>query len=140
VATTTALAPATLSEDLDRRMNLYPKALLAALAMAFLFVLASGNGSDTASGRVGGDFPAFYSAGTIVAEGNIDNLWDPATQAAAQDQLLGDEDGFIMFPYAPYVAAGRGADGLSRVRRHRRWAEHRPDAVPHRCDLAEPGR
>ena len=86
-------------------MNLYPKALLAALAMAFLFVLASGNGSDTASGRVGGDFPAFYSAGTIVAEGNIDNLWDPATQAAAQDQLLGDEDGFIMFPYAPYVAA-----------------------------------
>jgi hypothetical protein len=104
VATTTAPAPDLHSADLDRRLTLYPRALLLALAAAFLFVIVSGDGSDTASGRVGGDFPAFYSAGTIVADGNIDDLWDPATQAAAQDGLLGDEDGFIMFPYAPHVA------------------------------------
>ena len=53
-------------------------------------VLLSGDGSTTASGRVGGDFPAFYSAGSIVADGNIDALWDPATQAAAQVDLLGE--------------------------------------------------
>ena len=104
MATITAPAPSSHSADLDRRLTLYPKVLLLALAAAFLFVIVSGDGSDTASGRVGGDFPAFYSAGTIVADGNIDDLWDPATQAAAQDGLLGDEDGFIMFPYAPHVA------------------------------------
>lgn len=113
MATLTAPAPTTSASDLQRRLTLYPKAFLLALAAAFLFVVVSGDGSDTASGRVGGDFPAFYSAGTIVADGNIDNLWDPATQAAAQDGLLGAEDGFIMFPYAPYVAGAYS--GLSEL-------------------------
>ncbi len=94
-----------MSADLHRRLTLYPKVLLLALGAAFVFVILSGDGSDTTSGRVGGDFPAFYSAGTIVADGDIERLWDPATQAAAQDGLLGGEEGFIMFPYAPHVAA-----------------------------------
>lgn len=100
---TSTLAPS--PAPADRRLTLYPKALLAALAVAFVIVLASGSGSDTASGRVGGDFPAFYSAGSIVADGDIDDLWDLEVQRAAQADLLGDEDGFIMFPYAPHVAA-----------------------------------
>jgi len=122
VATTTSPAPAPTSADLERRLTLYPKAFLLALAAAFLFVIASGDGSDTASGRVGGDFPAFYSAGTIVAEGNIENLWDPATQAAAQEDLLGDEDGFIMFPYAPHVAASYS--GLAQLPYRTAYAAH----------------
>ncbi|MEM7142160.1 MAG: hypothetical protein AAF548_14145 [Actinomycetota bacterium] len=93
---TSTLAPS--PAPADRRLTLYPKALLAALAVAFVIVLASGSGSDTASGRVGGDFPAFYSAGSIVADGDIDDLWDLEVQRAAQADLLGDEDGFIMFP------------------------------------------
>lgn len=101
--TMTATAP--MPVDTERRLRTYPVLLLVALAAAFVFVIASGDGSDTASGRVGGDFPAFYSAGTIVADGAIDDLYDPAVQAAAQTELLGDEDGFIMYPYAPYVAA-----------------------------------
>lgn len=104
MATTTAPAPTAGTTDHERRLTLYPKAFLLALLAAFVFVIAAGDGSDTASGRVGGDFPAFYSAGTIVADGDIDRLWDPVTQAAAQEELLGDEDGFIMFPYAPHVA------------------------------------
>ncbi len=88
-----------------RRLTLYPRLLLGAVGLAFVIVIMAGDGSSTTSGRVGGDFPAFYSAGTIVAEGNIDDLYDPVTQAAAQDELLGGEDGFIMFPYAPHVAA-----------------------------------
>jgi hypothetical protein len=98
----TATAPTT--ADADRRLTLYPKALIAALAVGFVFVIVAGSGSDGATGRVGGDFRAFYSAGTIVADDNIDNLWDPATQQAVQAELLGDEDGIIMFPYAPHVA------------------------------------
>lgn len=101
VTTLTAPAPAAPDERLTR----YPKALLGALALAFVIVLASGSGSDTASGRVGGDFPAFYGAGTIVNDGDLDRLWDLPTQQAAQADLLGDEGGFIMFPYAPHVAA-----------------------------------
>ena len=89
----------------ERRLRVYPTLILAALAFAFVFVIAAGSGSSTASGRVGGDFPAFYGAGTIVADGDIDSLYDPATQAAAQVGLLGDEPGFIMYPYSPHVAA-----------------------------------
>ncbi|MDW3220835.1 MAG: glycosyltransferase family 87 protein [Acidimicrobiales bacterium] len=100
---TTLTAPAPAAPD--ERLSRYPKALLGALALAFVLVLVSGSGSDTASGRVGGDFPAFYGAGTIVADGDIDQLWNLEVQQAAQVDLLGDEDGFIMFPYAPHVAA-----------------------------------
>lgn len=89
----------------ERRLRVYPALILGALAVAFVFVIVAGSGSTTASGRVGGDFPAFYGAGTIVSNGDIDSLYDPATQAAAQVELLGDEDGFIMYPYAPHVAA-----------------------------------
>ena len=92
-----------------RRLTLYPRLLLGTVALAFVIVIMAGDGSSTTSGRVGGDFPAFYSAGAIVADGEIDRLYDPATQAAAQEQLLGDEEGFIMFPYAPHVAAGYSA-------------------------------
>jgi len=92
-----------------RRLTLYPRLLLGTVGLAFVIVIMAGDGSSTAGGRVGGDFPAFYSAGTIVADGDIGDLYDPATQAAAQDQLLGNEDGFIMFPYAPHVAAAYSA-------------------------------
>ncbi|NCG25390.1 MAG: DUF2029 domain-containing protein [Actinobacteria bacterium] len=93
----------------QRRLTLYPRLILIAIAAAFVIVITAGSGSDTATGRVGGDFPAFYSAGTIVAEGNIDGLYEPAVQAAAQIDLLGGEDGFIMYPYAPYVAGAYSA-------------------------------
>lgn len=98
-----------LDADWTRRLTLYPRLLLGTVGLAFVIVIMAGDGSSTAGGRVGGDFPAFYSAGTIVADGDIDDLYDPATQAAAQDQLLGNEDGFIMFPYAPHVAAAYSA-------------------------------
>ena len=93
----------------QRRLTIYPRLILITIAAAFVIVIMGGNGSDTASGRVGGDFPAFYSAGTIVADGNIDGLYEPAVQAAAQVELLGGEDGFIMYPYAPYVAGAYSA-------------------------------
>jgi hypothetical protein len=93
----------------QRRLTLYPRLILITIAAAFVIVITAGSGSDTAAGRVGGDFPAFYSAGTIVAEGNIDGLYEPAVQAAAQVDLLGGEGGFIMYPYAPYVAGAYSA-------------------------------
>lgn len=89
----------------DRRLRHYPLVVLTALVAAFVFVILSGDGSSTASGRVGGDYPAFYGAGSIVADGDVDDLYDPAAQAAAQEGLLDDEDGYLAFAYAPHVAA-----------------------------------
>jgi glycosyl transferase family 87 len=90
---------------MSRRLVLYPLLLLFTLAGAFIFVVTSGEGSTTASGRVGGDYPAFYAAGTLVNDGRIDELYDPRAQAEVQDTLLGSDDGYLSFAYAPHVAA-----------------------------------
>jgi alpha-1,2-mannosyltransferase len=90
---------------MTRRLTLYPQLLLLTLAVAFVFVVLSGDGSSTASGRVGGDYPAFHAAGTLVNDGRVDELYDPAAQAEVQDALLGGEDGYLAFAYAPHVAA-----------------------------------
>ena len=90
---------------MSRRLTLYPLILLLTLTGAFIFVVASGEGSSTVSGRIGGDYPAFYTAGTLVNDGRIDELYDPIAQARAQDTLLGDEAGYLAFVYPPHVAA-----------------------------------
>jgi len=99
------VAPTSLNRAWDRRLRVYPRFLLAALAAAFVIVIATGNGSTAMSGRLGGDFPAFFGAGSIVMAGQTDDLYEPAAQAAAQIGLLGSEGGFIMYPYPPHVAA-----------------------------------
>jgi len=90
--------------DAAWRLIWYPRLLLGALALALLVVLAAGDGSSTAGGRVGGDYPAFYGAGTIVLDGAIDELYSPSVQATAQADLHGDESGYLAFAYPPHVA------------------------------------
>ena len=87
------------------RLTWYPRLLLAAIGVAFVVVVVAGDGSSTSGGRVGGDYPAFYAAGTLVADGRIDELYDTAAQAEIQDDLLGGEEGYLGFAYAPHVAA-----------------------------------
>ena len=90
--------------DAAWRLIWYPRLLLGALGLALLVVVAAGDGSSTATGRVGGDYPAFYAAGSIVLEGAIDDLYDPAAQAEAQVDLHGEESGYLAFAYPPQVA------------------------------------
>lgn len=88
-----------------QRANRVAWAVLAALLAAFVIVLLAGEGSGTASGRIGGDYPAFYSAGRIVADGDAADLYEPARQAAEQrDLFAGDRSGFLAFAYPPPVA------------------------------------
>ena len=94
-----------MSADTAWRLQWYPRLLLAAMAGAFLFVALTADGSSTTTGRLGGDYPAFHGAGSIVLDGNLDSLYDPAAQAAAQEDLLGGEDGFLPFVYPPHVGA-----------------------------------
>ncbi|MFQ5556299.1 MAG: glycosyltransferase family 87 protein, partial [Acidimicrobiales bacterium] len=98
-----AAVPAEITESW--RLRWYPRALLAALAIAFAVVLAGSDGSATVSGRLGGDYPAFHAAGELVLSGDIDRLYDPDAQAEAQAGLLGGESGFLPFAYPPHVAA-----------------------------------
>lgn len=89
----------------DARANRAAWAILAALLVAFTITVSTGSGSSTASGRLGGDFPAFYSAGRIVAEGDAHDLYSPARQSAEQrDLFAGDDSGFLAFAYPPPVA------------------------------------
>jgi len=81
-------------------------AVLVAFVVAFIVTVATGSGSSTAAGRIGGDYPAFYGAGRIVLEGDASHLYEPARQEQAQHDLFGGEhSGFLYFAYPPPVAA-----------------------------------
>jgi hypothetical protein len=89
------------------RVTWYPRLLLAGLLVAFVIVVFAGSGGETVSGRLGGDYPAFYGAGELAID-DPDDLYEPAAQAAAQADLF-EEDGdpgFLYFAYPPYVALG----------------------------------
>jgi len=81
-------------------------ALLFAMALAFVLTLTSGEGADTAAGRLGGDYPAFYAAGRIAADGDLDEVNELDRLEAAQADLFpADEDeGFLTWAYPPHVA------------------------------------
>ncbi len=52
-----------------------------------------------------GDFPAFYSAGVLVKEGeSLASLYDPTRQAAIQTEYFGFDQFYLEFAYPPYVA------------------------------------
>ncbi len=89
----------------EERLRLYPRALLVALALAFLFSLA-GSGANTATGRLGGDLPAFYGVSRIVLEGDAPDMYDWDRQIQAQAGLFpaDEKEGFLPFVYPPFVA------------------------------------
>lgn len=91
----------------DRRWVQYPAALILAVLVAVVFATLSAEGSSGVRGRLGGDFVEFHSAGSIVADGDSRELYDPARQEAAQRGLFGDGDtgGGILFAYPAILAA-----------------------------------
>ena len=87
------------------RIRLYSRALLAAVVLPLFVAVLTTDGSSMVTGRLGGDLPAFYGAGRIVEQGQIDQLYDWQTQAEAEKGLFGDrEDVFQVFAYPPFVA------------------------------------
>jgi len=82
------------------------RAVAVALAIAFAVALASGSGAETATGRLGGDYPAFYAAGRLITSDERAAMYDPAQQAATQQGLFpGDSDeGLLYFAYPPHTA------------------------------------
>lgn len=90
----------------DERLRLYPGAVVAALVVAFVLAIVTADGASTATGRLGGDFPAFYGAGKLVLDGRILELYDWDAQRSAQVGLhpAGEEGRFLAFAYPPFFA------------------------------------
>ena len=82
------------------------RAVAVALAAAFVVALISGSGAKTASGRLGGDYPAFYAAGRLITSHERSSMYNPARQAETQQGLFpGDsDDGLLYFAYPPHTA------------------------------------
>lgn len=88
------------------RLRLYTRAALFAVVAAFAISVLGSTGADTVSGRLGGDFPAFYAAGSIAADGDWADLYDPDRQLAEQARLFPEsDDSFLYFAYPPHAAA-----------------------------------
>ena len=90
--------------ELAGRTSRYAGAVLVALALAVVISTVGGSGGDAPGGRLGGDLPAFYGAGSIAADGDMDALYEPPRQVAAQADLWEEEGSFLYFAYPPYVA------------------------------------
>ncbi len=97
------MTPAWLATARTRRLA---AAVLVALIASFVATLASGDGAATGAGRLGGDYPAFYAAGRIAADGDLDEVNDLRRLEAEQEDLLPAEapDGFLTWAYPPHVA------------------------------------
>ena len=58
------------------------------------------------SGRLGGDYPAFYAAGRLVTSDQRADMYDAARQAETQVDLFPNDerDGLLYFAYPPHTA------------------------------------
>ncbi len=63
-----------------------------------------GKDAATLTGRLGGDYPAFYGVARIVASGDWKDLYSPEKQSQSQKGLLPGVAGFLPFAYPPFVA------------------------------------
>ncbi|MCP3976190.1 MAG: DUF2029 domain-containing protein [bacterium] len=86
------------------RWRAYPVALLVGLGVALVVMAVAANNSDAPAATVGGDFPAFYGAALIAADGDWDNLYDFDRQVEAQAELQESADSARYFAYPPQVA------------------------------------
>lgn len=94
------------------RLRVYPIVLLGALAAALVFATVTYERDDPTT-RLGGDYPAFYAAGSIGLSGDWDELYSAERQAEEQAGLIDDEGSYLYFSYPPFVAgAYAGLAGL----------------------------
>ena len=86
------------------RLKWYPRVVLIALSVGFIFGVLYGKGVNTVTGRLGADYPAFYGAGRIIAQGDWNELYDAKRQLLVQEDLISGDSGYLCFAYPPHVA------------------------------------
>lgn len=87
----------------DWPLKWYPVAAIVTLALVLFVVIVTETGGDSILGRMGGDFQSFYGAGTIVLEGDLDQLYDEDRQYVAQLPLHTNNGTYLCFAYPPFV-------------------------------------
>ncbi len=91
---------AMMATRLTGSLGLATGGVIFALYLGLWVALIASGGTD------GADYTAFYTGWTIVLDGNGANLYDPATQAAVQREILGGrsfEAGLNPFNNPPYL-------------------------------------
>jgi hypothetical protein len=88
------------------RLRVYPAVILAVLAAVVVLLAVTADDGAALSGRLGGDYPAFYGAGRIAADGDWSHLYEASRQQQAQGTLVDGSGGYLYFAYPPFVAAG----------------------------------
>ncbi len=86
------------------RAKWYPIGILIGIALGFAIALVTGEGATTLTGRLGGDFPAFYAAGRLAASGEFAKIYDLERMTREEEAYLPGEQGVLPFPYPPHVA------------------------------------
>jgi len=74
------------------------------MGLGLLIALMTGTGPKIISGRLGGDFTAFYGAGRSIIAGNADKLYNLGEQIEQQKDLYPESRGVLPFPYPPFIA------------------------------------
>jgi hypothetical protein len=86
------------------RLKWYPRGVLIAVAIIFVLIMTSDLAPTAETGFVGGDYRAFYAAGEIIANGEIDQLYTTTRQSHYQRQLFDDRTIVVPFAYPPHFA------------------------------------
>ena len=89
------------------RLRAYPLAVLLALVFGTVLGAIMAGDAEAPGEAIGGDYPAFYGAGQIAADGDWDTIYALERQAAAQQDLYSDQAGQVarFFAYPPQVAS-----------------------------------
>ncbi len=89
--------------DARSRLTIYPLAVIVALVLG---VVAGSSVADRQDEAYSGDYPAFYGAGRIAADGDWDHLYDLDRQIEAQAELSpkSEQPTARFYAYPPQVA------------------------------------
>lgn len=85
------------------RLKVYPIAALAGLFVAVLFTVLTARDGAIVTGRLGGDFPAFYVAGKMVTQGESHSIYDPE-RILSEQRLIIPTGGYLPFVNPPHFA------------------------------------
>ena len=90
----------------DGRLQFYAIGVIAAIAVALLVTTLAVASSASPAAQIGGDYPAFYGAGQIAADGDWGNLYEFDRQVGAQAGLYPADEGDVAWFFAspPQVA------------------------------------
>lgn len=85
------------------RIKYYSIAILVGFFLAVLFSVITARDGAIITGRLGGDFPAFYTAGKLVVQGESQSIYDSDRMLSEQKHII-PTGGYLPFVNPPHFA------------------------------------